>query len=335
MLGFAVKLGDERMHHAARSCSALGALAFAALAGFGSGAQGEPRIVTFNLGGCDTEPVAISARGVVVGNSYSDGDFCSAFVRLHDGTFEDFHAVAVGINRKGEITGNVQNGDAFFRKADGSLTYFSLHMDGHKRESTAAAAINSSGTIAGTYAYLLKGGPPRQGGQLGFLRTRDGTITMFGCPNSTGAGPIAGLNDLGATVSRTGSSRQAVCIHNPDGTSTVFDAGGNTFATGINDAGSVIGWVDLQDGQKGFVRAPDGTITLFDGYPHSINAAGTITGEYWNPYIQGFVRTADGAMTLFDVDGAVYTRPKSINDKGVITGEYGGANSYQGFIRFP
>ena len=97
----------------------------------------------------------------------------------------------------------------------------------------------------------------------------------------------------------------------------------------------MIGFVNLQGGQKGFVRAPDGTITLFDGYPHSINAAGTITGEYGYPTIQGFVRSADGTMTLFDVDGST-ARPKSINDNGVITGEYiDGSVTYKGFIRFP
>jgi len=313
-------------------------LAFAALVGFGSGAEGEPRIVTFNLAsGCDTEPVAINAKGTIIGNSYTDGEFCSAFERLRGGTFVYPREPVLAMNKEGEITGNNRAGLPYLRRADGSEITFSLHIDGHKRESLVAVAINSRGTIAGHYSYLLKG-PPRRGGTLGFLRTRNGTITTFGCPDSTSGTWIIGTNDLGATVSRFGSSPMKGCIHNPDGTSTVFDAGGDTFPTAINDAGYVTGLVDLHGvGQKGFVRAPDGTITLFDGYPHSINAAGTITGEYgvFDGVYQGFVRAADGTITLFNVDSATYTRPVSINDRGIITGAFGGNNNYQGFIRFP
>jgi len=290
--------------------------------------------VTFNLAsGCDTEPVAINAKGLIVGNSYTDGEFCDAFVRLPDGTFQYFYGIAVAMNRKGEITGNDPKGPAFLRKADGSFTYFSLHIKGHARESLAPAGINSEGTIAGTYTYVIKE-VPRQWGVSGFLRTADGNITAFGCPRAGSATRVTGINNLGATVGSIDARSREGCIRNPDGTSTVFDAGGETYPTAINDAGYVTGSVSIPNiGQMGFVRAPDGTVTLFDGYPHSINAAGTTTGDYGN---QGFVRTADGAFTVFDVSGASYTHSKSINDAGVVTGEYlDGSTTYKGFIRFP
>jgi hypothetical protein len=309
-------------------------IAIAAVIGFGSVAQGEPRIVTFNLAsGCDTEPVAINAKGLIVGNSYTDGEFCDAFVRLPDGTFQYFYGIAAAMNRKGEITGNDPKGPAFLRKADGSLTYFSLHIDGHKRESLAPAGINSEGTIAGTYTYVIKE-RPRQWGTSGFLRTADGNITVFGCPRAGSATRVTGINNLGATVGSVDSRLHEGCIRNPDGTSTVFDAGGETYPTAINDAGYVAGSVSIPNiGQMGFVRAPDGTVTLFDASPYCINAAGTTTGEHGN---QGFVRTADGTMTTFEVDGATYTRPQSINDQGVITGNYlGNLTEDEGFIRFP
>jgi hypothetical protein len=311
----------------------MAAMAVVAVIGFGPAAQGEPRIVTFNLAsGCDTEPVAINAKGMIVGNSYSDGEFCDAFVRQPDGTFLYFNGIAAAMNRKGQITGNDPKGPAFVGKADGSLTYFSLHIDGHKHESLTPAAINSQGTIAGTYLYVIKE-RPRQWWASGFLRTADGNVTAFGCPRSGTLTQIAGINDLGATVGSINSGSHEGCIHSPDGTSTVFDAGGATYPVAINDAGTVTGEVNTSSGQFGFVRAPDGTVTLFGGRPYSINAAGTVTGEYGD---QGFVRTADGTMTIFAVDGATYTRPRSINDKGVVTGNYlGNLNEDEGFIRFP
>lgn len=310
------------------------AAALAAVIGFGSVAQGEPRIVTFNLAsGCSTEPVAINAKGLIVGNSYSDGEFCDAFVRLPDGTFQYFYGIAAAMNRKGEITGNDPKGPAFVGKADGSLAYFSLHIKGHARESLAPAAINSEGTIAGTYTYVIKE-RPRQWGTSGFLRMADGNVTAFGCPRSGSPTRVTGINNLGAIVGSFQSGSYKGCIRNPDGTSTVFDAGGDTYPTAINDAGYVTGSVSIPNvGRMGFVRAPDGTVTLFNGTPYGINAAGTITGDYGN---QAFVRTADGTFTVFAVDGAAYTHARGINDKGVITGEYlDGSNTYKGFIRFP
>jgi len=320
------------MHHAGKSRSILAAaIAIAAVIGFGPAAQGEPRIVTFNTGGCDTEPAAINAKGMIVGNSYSDGEFCGAFVRLPDGTFQFFYGIAAAMNRKGQITGNDPKGPAFVGKADGTLTYFSLHIDGHKHESLAPAGINSQGTIAGTYTYVIKE-VPRQWGVSGFLRTADGNVTAFGCPRAGTATRVTGINNLGATVGYIDARVREGCIRNPDGTSTVFDAGGETFPTAINDAGYVTGKVNTSSGQWGFVRAPDGTVTLFNGTPYGINAAGTITGDYGN---QGFVRTADGTFTVFAVDGADYTHARSINDAGVVTGDYLGGIGYLGFIRFP
>jgi hypothetical protein len=65
--------------------------------------------------------------------------------------------------------------------------------------------------------------------------------------------------------------------------------------------------------RHGFLRAPDGTITVFDPpgsirtSPFSINPAGAIAGFYQDPSggnRPGFLRNRNGAITTCDVPGA-------------------------------
>ena len=77
-----------------------------------------------------------------------------------------------------------------------------------------------------------------------------------------------------------------------------FDADTTTTPTGINSKGEITGWCENPNSiARGFLRAPDGTITTFDppGYtgtdPAGINSAGTIIGVV-NPG-HGFVRIED------------------------------------------
>jgi hypothetical protein len=91
----------------------------------------------------------------------------------------------------------------------------------------------------------------------------------------------------------------------------------------------------------GFVRAADGTITVFDP-PGSvetevlgIGGGGAITGYYsdgtaWH----GFVRHPAGAIITFDVTGDINgTYPGSI-ESGAITGYFADGNSVDhGFVR--
>jgi hypothetical protein len=90
------------------------------------------------------------------------------------------------------------------------------------------------------------------------------------------------------------------------------------------------------------------TFTTFDPpgavetQPTGINAAGTITGVFFDAKLQdhGFIRTADGTIVTFDVPSAVLgpkyegTKPASINDQGTVTGAYNGKYGLtHGFIR--
>jgi hypothetical protein len=96
---------------------------------------------------------------------------------------------------------------------------------------------------------------------------------------------------------------------------------------------------------SGFLRAPDGTFTKFDGLgdmfvtvPTGINPAGAITG--WDlsaDFIteHGFLRAPDGTLTDFDPPGSFYTQPNAINPAGAITGFYCDATACHGFLRSP
>src|SRR6185437_4657580 len=84
---------------------------------------------------------------------------------------------------------------------------------------------------------------------------------------------------------------------------TILPSGTRIFS--INDSGAVTG----DDGGGGFLRTPDGTLTVFHvpgdaggTLALSINANDAITGLYLdgNNDQHGFVRSSDGTITTFD-----------------------------------
>ena len=89
-------------------------------------------------------------------------------------------------------------------------------------------------------------------------------------------------------------------MRDPNGKFTSFDPGFNTQPTSINNEGAITGsYQDIdQIHSHGFVRSPDGTITLFDdapfctSFPTSINDHGVITGTcaVSGPFTPSWVR---------------------------------------------
>ena len=166
---------------------------------------------------------------------------------------------------------------------------------------------------------------------------------------------------------------------NADGTKTIittFDAPGagtgagqGTFANGMNDSGAITGFIrDPNAARHAFLRAPDGTFTIFDDpgagtcsmscgtigngqgtRAYAINSSGQITGFYTDNSARchGFVRAANGTFTQIDAPDAgtgpfpqgtfpsEFT-PAGINPAGAITGFYVDANAVRhGFVRAP
>ncbi len=164
---------------------------------------------------------------------------------------------------------------------------------------------------------------------------------------------------------------------NAGGTKTIittFDAPGagtapgqGTFANGMNDTGAITGFIrDTNSARHGFLRAPDGSFTIFDDpgagtcsfscgtigpgqgtRAYGINPSGEIAGFYSDNTgrCHGYARAANGTFTQIDAPDAgtgpfpqgtfpsEFT-PAGINPAGAITGFYVDASSVQhGFVR--
>ncbi len=157
-------------------------------------------------------------------------------------------------------------------------------------------------------------------------------------------------------------------------TTITFDAPGagtapglGTFPSGMNDLGAITGFIrDANAARHGFLRAPDGTFTIFDDpnagtcsascgtigngqgtRAYAINLFGEITGFYTDNggRCHGYVRAPNGIFTQIDAPDAgtgpspqgtfpsEFT-PMGISLAGAITGFYVDANLTQhGFVR--
>jgi hypothetical protein len=185
------------------------------------------------------------------------------------------------------------------RQPNGTIVTF----DPPGSTSTKAVRINATGTIAGYYQVANMS-------VHGFVRQPNGTIVTFDPPGGTGI-TVTDLNDAGAiTGNYTASGRTFGFVRDTNGNFTSFQAGFSTFPTSINAAGAITGEEMDASGTSGhdFVRAPGGSITLFDppsppptgffcggrAYPTRINGSGVITGWCFtgapDPSIIGFVR---------------------------------------------
>ena len=292
----------------------------------------KPTIITFDAPGAGTAafegtyPNAITPAGAITG-FYFDANFDDhGFLRARDGNFIVFDPVgSIGtapfsINPTGAITGfyfEDLGGPAhgFLRAPDGTITTFDAPGagTGHNFQGTYPYNINPAGAIAGIYQDASNV-------YHGFLRAPDGSITTFDAPGA-GTGP-----------------RQGTFTSTEDG---------------LNPAGALSGnYTDDANASHGFVRAPDGTFTIFNAPGAGTGpGAGTIVGGI-NPagltegfYIDaaglnhGFVRAADGTITTFDVQGAGTgsgqgTIAGNINTPGMIDGQFIDASGmYHGFLR--
>ena len=192
-----------------------------------------------------------------------------------------------------------------------------------------AYGINSSGAITGFYVDSSRIGHA-------YVRTPDGAFAAIKIAHSSESFAV-GINASGVVTGEffvsgfggIGYSRTAKGAISPI-QARGFD---NLQVLSIDDAGTITGTCGNVDGNMthGFVRAPDGTITLFDP-PHSIGtyptsiAAGTITGIYTGegPTQTGFLRTSDGVFTSFKAPrGGNFGDVTAINASGAVTGYYG------------
>ena len=171
---------------------------------------------------------------------------------------------------------------------------------------------------------------------------------------------------LGLCLSvNAGGTKTTITTFDAPGAGTA--AGQGTFANGMNQLGVITGFIrDANAARHAFLRAPDGTFTIFDDpgagtcsfscgtigpgqgtRAYAINPSGEITGFYSDNTgrCHGYVRAANGTFTQIDAPDAgtgpfpqgtfpsEFT-PAGINPAGAITGFYVDASSVQhGFVR--
>jgi len=168
-----------------------------------------------------------------------------------------------------------------------------------------------------------------------------------------------------AVYANAGATKITITKFDAPGAGTA--AGQGTFPSGNNSSGAITGFTrDTNLARHGFLRAADGTFTVFDDpaagtcstscgtigngqgtRAYAINAAGTITGFYTDngAHCHGYLRNANGTFTQIDApDAGTGPFPQGtfpseftadgINSAGTITGFYVDASSARhGFVR--
>jgi uncharacterized membrane protein len=95
----------------------------------------------------------------------------------------------------------------------------------------------------------------------------------------------------------------------------------NTIATGISNAGEVVGAASYFNGAVTYWTWQNGALTVIDlpGGPTGINSSGQITGTLASG--QSYLDT-NGVIQTIDVPGSTSTTARGINDAGEIVGSF-------------
>lgn len=197
--------------------------------------------------------------------------------------------------------------------------------------------VNRFGEIVGFYGYNT------ESFFHGFVRTPGGSFTSIDREGRWNTMP----QDIGISGDIVG------CVHNPgamfgwvlhDGTFTSETIGqgwtGYSMYTGINDAGTVVGWYWSANFIRSFVLPFDGERTDFE-FPGAsntqawdVNLAGDVVGWYGPAATsRGFLRR-NGSFTEIHVPGATWTRAFGISRAGDIVGAYRDGTGIHGFLLF-
>jgi hypothetical protein len=220
---------------------------------------------------------------------------------------------------------------------------------------TYPGAINSAGTIAGT--YQVDGHKYTYGA---FVRGSDGSVVAFQPGGTRDDGMMnVFINDTGEVAgsyehhSKTYGEFGVGWIRDTGGAITKFRVrghGGSTYVASVNGTGYIAGsWGDSDSSpEHGYLRAPDGKFQSFDAPNEAygtgvtgLNDENVITGSYadTNYTSHGYVRAADGTFAEFDAPDAGSgeeegTYPAAIDSAGKIAGSYvDTAKVDHGFIR--
>jgi len=218
-----------------------------------------------------------------------------------------------------------------------SYTFRTLDVPG--ASGTSVAGINNSGQAAGTYCV---------GSTChGFVLTQ-GQFAFVNAPNADSSGTyVSGVSNSGGIVGTYASALDGKdhAFSGPQFTDIVFPSTSaklNTFGTGINTAGQIVGYYQsnlcpspqdcyslhgfvLTGGSFAKIDFPGAVQTVADG----INDAGQIVGSSGS---HGFLFSA-GSFSTIDFPGSANTVAAGINNGGVVTGYwFDSSNRKHGFV---
>lgn len=361
----------------------------------------QPHIITFDApGAIATVPDDLTVTGTVVGFYFDNSFVAHGFLRAPDGNFTPFDAPGagtafyyingsfdgtfpLGINQFGAVVGYYNDANAvshcFVRGPDGKITTFDApgaDTNPADRAGSQLTGINPLGLTVGISEASTTV-------VHGFIRTPGAQFTFFdAAPNALSTFPNGPINLEGGLVGFYLDSNLLFhgFVRNPDGRIATFVGPGScTTGTSAGCYGTgdlninVFGWSVGAYGDKnfihhGFLRSPEGTLTVFDApgagssspYQGTIfslnftpdgnevaglNDSGAVAATYLdsNNVYHGFLRTPDGKFTSFDAPGADLTSgdyngtfPVSINQFGAIVGLYTDSSGLpHGFLREP
>jgi hypothetical protein len=334
-----------------------------------------------------TYPLSINDSNRITGSYVDQSGVVHGFVRDADGNITTFDIPGsvltepASINTEGDITGlyEVPNGlvignlypaivpQGFIRHPDGRVTTFGT-ASGFPGSATGfwaqPVSINDAGEVVGN-------SPDGALGSEVFIRSPAGAFQY----SSLSAGAIystvvTGLNAGGAVVGYTyngtigygflwdGEGNPPNLV-NSDFTNISLPGSVETFPTGINAHGTVVGTYIYTKGglSRDFVRYTDGTYETLSTptgttpgcaidisvspivynpppAPVSINNIGTIISCYTDSssVVSGFLRFEDGSTVTLTHFGSQQTRATAINNSNTITGYYTVGTTVVGFI---
>lgn len=218
-----------------------------------------------------------------------------------------------------------------------SVTSAAVYQFTSVPEASILWGVNPSGTA-------MVGTTPLTGNlqtMKGLLLNAGGSSTLQGPVGATG---FWSINDSGQIT--------ASCYEQTNGyasfQTSAFDLGftswfgGLKLATGINNAGIIVGYNgDGNSVGDGVLRHTDGSTEVLAvpgavaTWPQGINSAGMIVGHSKDAsgVKHGWVRDTNGVFTTIDVPSASYTEAYGVNDLGQVSGYYHDDTGGHGFVR--
>jgi len=266
----------------------------------------------------------------------------SGFVRDRDGSITTFDGIPSGINDKGVIAGYLTDHQHFFlRDKHGNTTLFLLPQ-AFPYASGWTVAINNKEEITG-YFIPEPGSDAFLGFVLdsrgyAVFGLPDGTIPAGINDHGDVTGytaPYSGIDVDGFVRDKNGN---ITVFDAPDPTLEPNCIEPNTYPSGINDHRVTAGTVEDCSQSHGFIRSWNGRIEVFDAIPDAldttvsgINDRGVVLGSFFLPnygYFQ-FLRPR-GHTAVFDVPGAASS--VSINNHDDVTGYFHEGTLVHGFV---